>query len=161
MENFNRRSSHGHHGSKSKHLRTGATSTLMWIAHIHSHTYKYSYNWPHLHEHGYKHLVRSASSAMTEFGIKFYVEGTWGRGSKPLWSSLVNLSPVFGCDSWLWQGQWIFHLWYMISIYGLVVGFFLQVPWFSPPSISGKGPFTRTVNMSDFSVIQLPKSLTE
>ena len=36
MKNFNRRSSHGHHGSKRHEL---APHALTWIAHIHSHTY--------------------------------------------------------------------------------------------------------------------------
>ena len=37
MKNYNRRSSHGHHGSKRRELAQHAHST--WIAHMHSHTY--------------------------------------------------------------------------------------------------------------------------
>ena len=39
-----------------KALQTGTTRTLMWIARI---------------QHSKKHIVRSASSAITKFGIKF------------------------------------------------------------------------------------------
>ena len=33
----------------------------------------------HLHKHSYNHIVRSANSANTEFGIKLYFEGSWGN----------------------------------------------------------------------------------
>ena len=55
-------------------VKAGATRTLTWIANVHSHT---------LHQHSYNHLMRSASSAITEVEIDFYFEGTWARGSKP------------------------------------------------------------------------------
>ena len=42
--------------------QTDTTCTLSWIACIHSHT--------DLHQHSYSHVVRSASSAITQFGIK-------------------------------------------------------------------------------------------
>ena len=55
MKNFNRRSFHGHHGSKCHEL----------AQHIHSHTYinTCSYN--------------------QNLELNFHFEGTWGRGSKP------------------------------------------------------------------------------
>ena len=52
MKSFNRRSSRSHHGSKRR--------TLTWMAHIHAHTF---------HLHSYNHVVRSASSAITELGM--------------------------------------------------------------------------------------------
>ena len=59
MKNFNRCSAHDHHGSKHGELLQHTHST--WIAIIYSHAYFNSYN----------HMVQSASSAITEFGIKF------------------------------------------------------------------------------------------
>ena len=44
------------------------------LSHMHSLT--------HLHQRSYNHFVQSASSAITEFGIKFYFEGTSGRGEQ-------------------------------------------------------------------------------
>ena len=58
MKNFNRRNVHGHHGSKRRDL---AQRTLKWIARIHSRTY--------INVVICNHVVRSASSASTEFGI--------------------------------------------------------------------------------------------
>ena len=57
-KNSNRRSSRGHRGSK-RRARTGATRTH--VDRTHSLT--------HLHQHSYNHVLRSASSAITEFGI--------------------------------------------------------------------------------------------
>ena len=37
-----------------------------------THSLKITY----LHQHNYNHVVRSASSAITELGIEFYSEGT-------------------------------------------------------------------------------------
>ena len=59
MKNFNKRSARGRHGSKRREL-AHATRTLTWIARIHSHTYI--------------NVVRSASLAITEFGIEFYLK---------------------------------------------------------------------------------------
>ena len=59
--NFNRLSSHGHHGSKRRELTQHAT--LTWIARTHSLT--------HLHHDSYNHVVQSASSAITKSGIDF------------------------------------------------------------------------------------------
>ena len=53
MKNFNSRYAHG----LAQHAHT-------WIACIHSHTSLQ-------HHHSYNLVVRSASSAITEFGIKF------------------------------------------------------------------------------------------
>ena len=55
MKNFNRRSSHGRHGSKRREL-------LTWIARIHSHAYINTVTTT---------VYRSASSAITQFGIEF------------------------------------------------------------------------------------------
>ena len=58
MRNFT--SSHGDHGSKRREL--AQHSTLPWIARIHSHTYINTVT---------THIVRSASSAITQFGVRF------------------------------------------------------------------------------------------
>ena len=71
MKNFNRRSSHGHYGSKRCELAQH-TDTHM----------DYTHSLTQLHQHSYNHNMRSASSTVTEFGIKFYFEGTQERGSK-------------------------------------------------------------------------------
>ena len=109
---FNRRSSHGHHGSSTANWRT-----LTWIARIHSCT---------LHQHSYNHLVRSAGSAITEFGIDFLnFDGTCFAYFSPgppaytvLPSRLIplhflqNLSAnkdykhVFNCDLKIINKQW-------------------------------------------------------
>ena len=60
MKKFNRRKSNGHHGSKRREQVQDANH-FTWIAHIHSYTYRNSYN----------HVVRGASSAITEFGVDF------------------------------------------------------------------------------------------
>ena len=58
MKYFIRRSSHGHHGSKRLEL----------VQHAHlrgSHAFTHTLN-------SYNHIVRSASSAITELGIQFF-----------------------------------------------------------------------------------------
>ena len=71
MKNFNRHSSHGDHGSKHGEL---AQHALTWIARIHSHTY-----------------INTVSTTLCEAPaqllhnlelLKFYFEGTSGRGTK-------------------------------------------------------------------------------
>ena len=62
-------------GTVPKHGLTMAQNTvnwLTWIAGIHSHT---------LHQHSHNHVVASASSAITEFGLKFYFEVILGGGA--------------------------------------------------------------------------------
>ena len=68
MKNFN---GHGHHGSKRSKLVQHA---LTWIARIHSHTYinTVTTTW-----------CEAPAQLLQKFGIDFYFEGTWGRGSKP------------------------------------------------------------------------------
>ena len=59
MKYFIRRSSHGHHGSKRLEL----------VQHAHlrgSHAFTHTLN-------SYNHIVRSASSAITELGIQFFL----------------------------------------------------------------------------------------
>ena len=46
------------------------------VDHIHSLTVT------HLHQHSYNHIVQSASSAITELGIKNICEGTWKEGEQ-------------------------------------------------------------------------------
>ena len=58
--------------------RTGATRTLTRIARIHSLT-------THLHQHNNNHVVRSASSAITSFGIDFFFKVP--QGAEPNRSS--------------------------------------------------------------------------
>ena len=60
MKNFNRRSSHGHHGSKRHELAQHAHARG-----LHAFTHL------QLHQHSYNHVVRSATSVITEFGIFF------------------------------------------------------------------------------------------
>ena len=72
MKNFNMRSYHGHHGQRAVNRRN--THTHLDRTHLLA----------RLHQHRYNHVVRSASSAITHFGIDcFYVEDTSERGSKP------------------------------------------------------------------------------
>ena len=54
MKNFNSRNSHRHHVSKRRELAQHERSRG-------------------LHQHSYNHAVRSASSAITEFGIYFFI----------------------------------------------------------------------------------------
>ena len=79
MKNFNRRSSYGHHDSKLREL----------AQYIHTHR-DCTHSHTHLHQHSYNHEVQSASSAITEFGIHFFIlkvpeggEANWGTGRKP------------------------------------------------------------------------------
>ena len=59
---------------------TQSQSAVNWH-NTHTHVDR-MHSFTHLHQHSYNHVVRSASSAITEFGIKFYFEGIWGKGSK-------------------------------------------------------------------------------
>ena len=62
MKNFNRRSFHGHHGSKRREL----------AQHAHTHVDR-THSLTQLHQHSYIHVERSASSAITYFGIDFII----------------------------------------------------------------------------------------
>ena len=62
MKKFNRRSSHGHHGSKRREL----------VQHTHTHVDR-THSLTQLHQHSYNHFVQSASSPITEFGIKYKI----------------------------------------------------------------------------------------
>ena len=87
MKNFNRSSYHGHHGSKSKR------SELAQHAHSRgSHTFTYTLI------SSYNHLVRSASSAITDFGggaismhINEQIKGCHCRQNSWTWSGPADL----------------------------------------------------------------------
>ena len=49
---------------------TMAQSAVNWYS-THTHVDR-TPSLTHVHQHSYTHIVRSASSAITEFGIKFY-----------------------------------------------------------------------------------------
>ena len=52
---------------------TMAQSAVNW-RNMHIHVDR-MHSLTHLHQHSYNHFVRSPSSAVTEFGIKFYLKG--------------------------------------------------------------------------------------
>ena len=53
---------------------TIAQSAANWC-NTHTHV-DHTHSLTHLHQHSYNDVVQSTSSAITEFGIKFYFEGT-------------------------------------------------------------------------------------
>ena len=55
-------------------MDTMAQSAANWSS-THTHVDS-THRLTHLHQHNYNHVARSASSAITEFGIEFYFEGT-------------------------------------------------------------------------------------
>ena len=71
---------------------TMAQSAANWC-NTHNHVDR-THSLTHLHQHSYKHFVRSASSANTEWEIDFYFEGTCGRGSKPEYPEKTPDSPA-------------------------------------------------------------------
>ena len=52
-----------------------AQSAANWRNYTHSHVDR-THSLTHLHQHSYNHVVRSASSVITEFGIESYFEST-------------------------------------------------------------------------------------
>ena len=60
---------------------TMAQSAANW-RNTHTHVER-THSLTHLHQHIYNYFVRSATSAIGEFGSNFSFECTRGRGSKP------------------------------------------------------------------------------
>ena len=58
---------------------TMAQSATNWH-YMHTHVYR-THSLTRLNQHNYNHFVRSASSAITEFGIKFLLKVAGGGGA--------------------------------------------------------------------------------
>ena len=102
MKNFNRRSSHDDHDSKHRKLAHHAHSRG---SHAFTHT---------LHQHSYNHIVRSANSAITEFGIDYWVR-LWSKAMVWCLSGLPDPKHIWkfcclGIMSQCWN-FWIIVVW--------------------------------------------------